>query len=77
MIRAQNLSTLVAKNSPTAVAAFKIALLGSIGRGSNLRQGLETRAYEHCVNSKEAAIGRAHFGSKSPTPWGAFQPFKP
>ena len=76
MTRALALTDRIAKNSPTAVAAYKSALLASVGRGSNLRQGLEAQAYEHCVNTQEAAIGRAHFGSKAPTPWGVFRPFK-
>jgi enoyl-CoA hydratase/carnithine racemase len=75
MERAFTLADKISKNSPTAVAAFKQALLASVGRGANLRQGLEAQAYEHCVNTQEAAIGRAHFGSKEPTQWGSFKPF--
>ena len=75
MNRAFILARKIAQNSPTAVAAFKRALLASVGRGANLRQGLEAQAYEHCVHSGEAAIGRMHFGSKEPTPWGQFTPF--
>jgi len=74
--RALQLAERVAKNSPTAVAAFKSALLASVGRGSNLRKGLEAQAYEHCINTKEAEIGRKYFKSQEPTPWGAFHPFK-
>ena len=73
--RAFALANKVAQNSPTAVAAFKRALIASVGRGANLRQGLESQAYEHCVNTGEAAIGREHFGSPEPTPWGPFKPF--
>ena len=75
--RAHQLASLVCKNSPTAVAGFKSALLACVGRGANLRRGLEARAYEHCVNSKEASIGRKYFGKDIPTPWGPRQPFKP
>ena len=77
MKRAHILAKRVARNSPTAVAAFKRALLASIGKNQNDRKDLEARAYEHCVDSGEAAIGRANFGSKEVAPWGNFQPFYP
>ncbi len=77
MDRAHALAGRVAQNSPTAVAAFKRALLGSIGTAQSHRQDLEAQAYEHCVDTGEAAIGRAHFGSKEPTPWGPFVALKP
>lgn len=75
MDRALTLAKKIAQNSPTAVAAYKRALLASVGRGANLRQGLEAQAYEHCVHTGEASIGREHFGSTEPTPWGPFKPF--
>lgn len=76
MERAFSLAKKISNNSPTAVAAYKRALLASVGRGANLRQGLEAQAYEHCVHTGEAAIGRANFGSKEPTPWGPFKAFR-
>ena len=61
MERAKALATKASKCSPTATAGFKRALLAAIGRGPNFRQGLEARAYEHCVNTGEATIGRENF----------------
>lgn len=73
MARAHELVALAARKSPTALAAFKGAVLGSIGIGAELRSELEARAYERCVDAGEAAIGRAHFAAirKGETPpWG-------
>ena len=75
--RAHELAALICKRSPTAVAGFKSALLACVGRGANLRRGLEARAYEHCVNTKEASIGRQNFGKDTLIPWGPLNPFKP
>ena len=71
--RARALAALVAKKSPTAIAAFKAAALGSVGLGPDQRMELEARAYEHCLDSGEAAIGREHFANirqGEPVPWG-------
>lgn len=59
--RARALADLVAQRSPTAVAAFKSGVLACVGRDPELREEEEARAYEHCVDSGDAAIGRAHF----------------
>ena len=59
--RAQALSAAVARRSPTAVAAFKRGVLASVGTAAGERQELEARAYELCVDSGDAAIGRTHF----------------
>lgn len=80
MTRAMALAQKSANCSPTATAAFKRALLAAMGRGPNFRQGLEARAYEHCVNTGEAAIGRKNFKKilKGETvSWGSFTPFQP
>jgi len=80
MARAMELGEAVCKRSPTAVAAYKRAMLAAIGRGPNFRQGLESRAYEHCVNTGEAAIGRENFKailSGKGVEWGPFTPFHP
>lgn len=61
--RAQQLAALVARRSPTAVAAFKAASLGAIGRSAEDRAELEARAYELCLDSGEAAIGRQCFAA--------------
>ena len=59
--RALYLSNLISKKSPTALAAFKRGLLNALGQDAELRSELEAKAYEHCVNSGEAAIGRRDF----------------
>ncbi|MCB9766534.1 MAG: enoyl-CoA hydratase/isomerase family protein [Alphaproteobacteria bacterium] len=77
--RARALAARVARNSPTAVAAFKAAALGSVGLSPLARSELEARAYEHCLDAGEAAIGRAHFSeirSGGEVPWGPRKPFQ-
>jgi enoyl-CoA hydratase/carnithine racemase len=59
--RALSLSILISKKSPTALAAFKRSLLGSLGQDATIRSELEATAYERCVDSGEAAIGRRDF----------------
>lgn len=61
MARANTLVALAAKRSPTAIAAFKAALVASVGEPASEREKLEARAYELCVDSGDAAVGRAHF----------------
>jgi enoyl-CoA hydratase/carnithine racemase len=73
MERAHALAARVARCSPTAVAAFKAGVLAAAGAPPIARSETEARAYEHCVESGEAAIGRAHFkeilgGQRAP--WG-------
>lgn len=68
--RARALAAAAATRSPTANAAFKTALLASQGLGYAARAELEAEAYEHCVDTGEAAIGRARFGGKEALPWG-------
>lgn len=68
------LATLVSKKSPTAVAAYKAAMLASLGRPEADRLEAERRAYELTVKVGDAATGRAHFADiragKAP-PWAA------
>jgi enoyl-CoA hydratase/carnithine racemase len=59
--RARNLAAMVARRSPTAVAAFKGAVLACVGEPGEVREEYEARAYEHCLDTGEAAIGRAAF----------------
>lgn len=59
--RAEELALLAARRSPTAVAAFKKGVLASLSMGEDERTEMEARAYEHCVDTGEAAIGRANF----------------
>lgn len=51
------------QRSPTAVVAFKHALLDGLGQPEAVRLELERRAYEHTVDTGEAAIGRAGFAA--------------
>ena len=76
LARAEQLAERVAKASPTAVAAFKAGVLGSVGRAADERTQLEDRAYSHCVDTGQAALGRAHFAqirAGEPVPWGPRQ----
>ncbi|MBO84735.1 MAG: hypothetical protein CL927_05200 [Deltaproteobacteria bacterium] len=73
LARAQTLAEMVARKSPTAVAAFKAGVLASVGQSAIARSELEARAYEHCVDTGEAAIGRAAFKqilAGEPAAWG-------
>ena len=78
--RAGELAVAVARRSPTSVSAYKAAVLATVGMGSAERDDVEARAYECCVDSGDAAIGRAHFAaltSGGSVPWGPFRPWKP
>jgi enoyl-CoA hydratase/carnithine racemase len=63
MSRARSLAQMVARRSPTAVATYKQVLLECVGLSGPQRMELEAAAYEHCVDSGEARIGRENFGS--------------
>lgn len=80
LARARALASRVVTRSPTANAAFKRALLTSIGKEAVLRSEEEARAYEHCVDSGDAAVGRRHFDQirrgEAP-PWRARLPWRP
>ncbi len=73
LARCRQLARALARKSPTAVAAFKRAVLAALGRPEDARLRLEAEAYEVCVDRGEAAIGRAHFDAilrgEAP-PWG-------
>lgn len=78
--RARVLAAQVAKNSPTAVGAFKRATLAGLGQAPAVRQEIEAQAYELCADSGEAAIGRENFSSIRKgvrPPWGPRQVFTP
>jgi enoyl-CoA hydratase/carnithine racemase len=73
LVRARSLAEAVSRRSPTAVAAFKRAVLDCVGAPPAARPELEAAAYERCVDSGEAAIGRAHFeviNAGGTPPWG-------
>jgi len=79
LVRARALAARVARNSPTAVVAFKQAVLAGLGARPRNRKALEARAYEHCLDSGEAAIGRENFAAiraGEPVPWGPMKPFR-
>ena len=59
--RALVLASLVSRKSPTAIASFKRALLACVGVPAAERSEIEARAYERCVETGEAAIGRRDF----------------
>lgn len=63
MARARALAEMVVRKSPTALAAFKTAVLDSVGRPGPDRIAREEAAYGHCVDTGEAAIGRAAFAA--------------
>jgi enoyl-CoA hydratase/carnithine racemase len=63
MKRACDLAQKAAQRSPTAVAAFKAGVLSSLSLPDDERMELEAQSYELCVDSGEAAIGRASFKS--------------
>jgi enoyl-CoA hydratase/carnithine racemase len=78
--RAEALGNMVKRRSPTAVAAFKAAALAAGGRTDDERRRVEAEAYEHCVDTGDAAVGRTHFAEilgGSEAPWGAFRPWRP
>lgn len=51
----------VRRRSPLAVALYKQAVLDGLGRPEAERLAIESAAYERCVESGQAAIGRANF----------------
>lgn len=79
--RARAMAANVEKRSPTAVAAFKAAAQASIGLDTDDRRVVEARAYEHCVDTGEAAIGRSAFAAittgESTPAWGPYKVWRP
>lgn len=61
LTRARALAAQVARRSPTAVAAFKRGVLASVGQPAAARSEIEASAYELCVDSGDAAVGRENF----------------
>lgn len=74
LARVATLAEQLRRRSPLAINSFKQALLDGLGRSEAERIGLESAAYERCVDSGEAAIGRAAFSEilagKTPV-WGS------
>jgi enoyl-CoA hydratase/carnithine racemase len=63
LARVEAIAEQIRRRSPLAVASFKRALLDGLGRSEAERLELESAAYELCVDSGEAAIGRASFAA--------------
>ena len=61
LARVASLAEQLRRRSPLAITSFKQALLDGLGRSEPERVELESAAYERCVDSGEAAIGRAAF----------------
>lgn len=61
LARVRTMAASLARRSPTAVAAFKQALLDGVGAAEGDRLRFERAAYEHTVATGDAAIGRASF----------------
>ena len=59
--RAFELASMAAQRSPTATAAFKKGVLACLSMDEDARQEFEAKAYELCVDSGEAQIGRENF----------------
>ncbi|MFT5455167.1 MAG: enoyl-CoA hydratase/carnithine racemase [Myxococcota bacterium] len=77
LARADALVGRVARCSPTAVGAFKRAVLTAVGQAPAERANLEAEAYELCVDSGEATIGRENFAAiraGARPPWGPRRP---
>lgn len=71
--RAEALVQRVIKRSPTAVAAFKRGVLAAVGMGPGDRASIEEAAYNHCVETGEAGVGRENFAdirAGERPPWG-------
>ena len=64
LTRVEALARRLRSRSPTAVAAYKRGLLAALGRPEDERLAIERAAYEQCVDSGEAAIGRAAFSAR-------------
>ena len=78
--RAKSLANRVALRSPTALAAFKRGVLASVGKETAERVEIEAIAYEHCVSTGEASIGRSNFKtirSGEEVKWGPRINFEP
>lgn len=73
LARVHGLAELLRRRSPTAVAAYKRGLLAALGQPEAERLKLEAAAYERCIDTGQAAIGRAAFSAiragETP-PWG-------
>ncbi len=69
LARADALARMVARKSPTAIAAFKAGVIASMASDP----AHEIAAYERCVDTGEAAIGRGSFAkitAGEPVAWG-------
>ena len=77
MDRAFALAQKVAQNSPTAVARINALCSLLLEEEQIYVKDLKHKHTSIAYILEKHAIGRAHFGSKEPTPWGPFKPFSP
>jgi enoyl-CoA hydratase/carnithine racemase len=81
LARAEALARMVLRRSPSAVAAYKAAALASVGQPEAARREVEARAYEHCVATGDAAVGRANFeaivSGQGDVPWNPYRAWTP
>lgn len=63
LARVRGFAELLRRRSPTAVAAYKRGLLAALGQPEAERLCIEAAAYERCIDTGEAAIGRAAFSA--------------
>ncbi|HJN76792.1 MAG TPA: enoyl-CoA hydratase/isomerase family protein [Myxococcota bacterium] len=76
--RARAMGEMVSTKSPTAIAAFKTATLTCLGLPAGERGHIEGKAYEHCLDTGQAKIGRDHFDAiraGEDVDWGPRKPF--
>ncbi|MCY1056399.1 enoyl-CoA hydratase/isomerase family protein [Nannocystis sp. SCPEA4] len=73
LARVRTFAELLRRRSPTAVAVFKRGLLAATGHAEAERLCIEAAAYERCIDTGQAAIGRASFSAiraGEVPPWG-------
>ena len=61
--RVRTFAELLRRRSPTAVAVYKRGLLAATGQAEAERLCIEAAAYERCIDTGQAAIGRAAFSA--------------
>lgn len=73
LARVRTFAELLRRRSPTAVAVYKRGLLAALGQAEAERLCIEANAYERCIDTGQAAIGRAAFSAiraGEVPPWG-------
>lgn len=73
LARVRSFAELLRRRSPTAVAVYKRGLLAALGQPEAERLSIEATAYERCIDTGQAAIGRTSFSAIRAgeiPPWG-------